>query len=277
MKSTNLVGGLWTASFGEIGASLKALQDQGVALEHLARLRSENEYAKRVAQFMLRGGIEGSVHHKLARAILGKNFWGVEEWSALYGLNFSKKQLREISEFPWGEDILNSTCPLCGKIVRECHFAHLGLEKFKGVPLTMMKLYELHPTTGQPRFYADDPWYKNENFATKTTLQFRWYLTHLEIIPNSTNKTYAEQIQMFTEEYEVPLAMEETLKNFLYYKKNGIYLNPTKWARCKDLGSVGRRVSLGEFGSDGLGVGFWVDDYRGGSVGLASSRKFPKL
>jgi hypothetical protein len=276
MKSTKLLSGLWTASFGEIGASLKALQDCGVTVEDLARLRSEPSYAKRVAEFMLRGGIEGSVHQKLVRAILGKNFFGVEEWSVLYGLNFSKKQFREISEFPWNEDILNSTCLLCGKIVRECHFGHLGLEKFKGVPLTMMKLYELHPRTGQPRFYLDDPWYKNEEFATKTTLQFRWYLTHLEIVPNSENKTYERQTQMLTEDYEVPSAIEETVKSFLYYKKNGIYLNPTRYARCRDLGSDGRRVYLGLFDSGGFHVCRWYDDEPDGHIGLASSRKFSK-
>lgn len=246
-------------------------------MEHLARLRAEPEYAKRVAEFMLRGGIEGSVHHKLAHAILGKNFFGVEEWSALFGLNFSNKQLREIGEFPWGEDILNSTCLLCGKIVKECHFAHLGLNKFRGEPLTMMKLYELHPRTDQPKFSSDDPWYKNEGFAAKTTLQFRWYLTHLEIIPNSTDKTFQQQTQMLTDDYEIPSAIEETLKSFLYYRKNGIFLNPRKWARCRDVDSYGCRVYLGYFDSLGFSV---CGGYVAGPhdhVGLASSRKFPKL
>src|SRR3989344_2649403 len=110
MKSTTQ-SGLWTASYGEIGASLKSLQDNGVTLDHLARLRSDANYAKRIAGFMLRGGIDGSVHHKLARALMGQNFFGVEEYATLYGVNFSKKQLREISGFPWGEDVLNSPCP----------------------------------------------------------------------------------------------------------------------------------------------------------------------
>ncbi|HBV32905.1 TPA: hypothetical protein DEB72_00005, partial [Patescibacteria group bacterium] len=65
MKSTN-PSGLWTAGYGEVGATLKSLEDNGVTIEHLARLRSDETYAKRVAEFMLRGGIEGSIHHKLA-------------------------------------------------------------------------------------------------------------------------------------------------------------------------------------------------------------------
>jgi hypothetical protein len=69
------------------------------------------------------------INQKRAREIMGKNFFGVEEWSILYDVKFSQKQLRQAAEFPWGEDILNSTCPFCGKVVKECHFAFLGLHR----------------------------------------------------------------------------------------------------------------------------------------------------
>ncbi|KKU11903.1 MAG: Dimethylglycine dehydrogenase [Candidatus Azambacteria bacterium GW2011_GWC2_45_7b] len=128
MKST-IQSGLWKVEFGELGATLKVLQDHGVTPDHLARLRAEPDYAKRVAEFMLRGGLDASIHQKLARAVMGKDFFGVEDWSALYGVNFSQKQLRQVAEFPWGEDILNSTCPLCGKVVKDCHFAFVGLDR----------------------------------------------------------------------------------------------------------------------------------------------------
>lgn len=42
--------GLWNATFGEIGATLKALQDQGLTLEDLALLRSNKDLAKKVAE-----------------------------------------------------------------------------------------------------------------------------------------------------------------------------------------------------------------------------------
>lgn len=277
-RSTNLGGGLWKAGFGEIGATLKALEDHGVTLEHMARLRAEPDFAKRVAEFMLRGGLEGSVHQKLARAILGKNnFFGVEEWSTLYGVNFTKKQLREIADFPWNEDVLNAPCPFHkGKSIRETHFAFLGLDCIKGRPLPILKWQELHPQSGQPRFYsyAPDCWYAKENFANKPTCGFRWYLMPLEIVPNSTDKSYQEQTAMLPKEYEVPLAIEEVTKLILYYRKNGIYLNPTNWGRCHDVTSGGRRVPVGYFDSDGLHVGYWWAAYRTYPFGLAASRKF---
>ena len=42
--------GLWNATFGEIGATLKVLQDQGLTLEDLALLRSNKDLAKKVAE-----------------------------------------------------------------------------------------------------------------------------------------------------------------------------------------------------------------------------------
>jgi len=278
MRSTSQQqDGLWTVQFGELGATLKALQDNGVTVEHLARLRAEPDYAKRVAEFMLQGGLVGSVHQKLARAILGKNFFGVKEWSSLYGVNFSNKQLREVAEFPWSEDILNAPCPFHkGKSVKETHFAFLGLDTFKGKPLTILKWQELHPASGQPKFYsyAPDSWYNKEKFSNEPTCGFRWYLMPLEILPKSTHKTYAEQIAMLSADYEVPLAIEEVTKVILYYRKNGAYLNPTRYGRCQDVTSGGHRVDVGHFGSGGLPVNCYWDGGRDYRIGLAASRKF---
>jgi len=66
-----------------------------------------------------------------------------------------------------------------------------------------------------------------ENFANELTCGFRWYLMPLEIVPNSTSKTYQEQLAMLPTDYKVSLAIEEVTKEILYYRKNGIFLNPT--------------------------------------------------
>lgn len=276
MKNTSQ-NGLWTASYGELGATLKALENYGVTKEHLARLRAEPNYAKHVAKFMLQGGLEGSVHQKLARTILGKNFFGVEEWSSLYGANFTKKQLRELAEFPWSEDILNAPCPFHkGKSIKETHFAFLGINFIKGNALTILKWQKIHPNSGQPKFYsyAPDNWYAKEKFGNELICGFRWYLMPLEILPNSTNKTYQEQLVMLPADYEMPLAIEEVTKVILYYRKNGIYLNSGKYGRCQDVTSGGGHVGVGDFGSDGLFVNYDWDDVRVYYIGIAASRKF---
>ena len=275
MKSTTQ-SGLWTVEFGELGATLKVLQDNGVTPDHLARLRAEPDYAKRVAEFMLRGGLDASIHQKLARAVMGKNFFGVEDWSALYGVNFTQKQLRQVAEFPWGEDILNSICPLCGKVVKDCHFAFVGLDRVNGKPLTILKLQEIHPATGQPKFYSYAPsaWYSEQKFAKETTMSFRWYLLHQNIVPKSESKTYDEQKAMLAVDYEVPSAVAEATKDLLVFKKTGNFVNSSRYARCEDVTSGGCRVVVGRFGGGGLIVGGCWGGGRSGFVGLAASRKF---
>lgn len=104
-----------------------------------------------------------------AREIMPANFWGVEEWIKFYGACFTRKQLRSITVFPWSDDILYSTCPLCGKIVRDCHFAFLGLDRLNREPLTILKLQDLHPANAQPssgEFYSLGAlFYQNKEFA----------------------------------------------------------------------------------------------------------------
>lgn len=281
MKGTTQSGlpvrqaGLWTVGFGELGATLKVLQDNGVTSDHLARLRAEPDYAKRVAEFMLRGGLDASIHQKLARAVMGKNFFGVEDWSALYEVNFTQKQLRQVAEFPWGEDILNSTCPLCAKQVKDCHFAFVGLDRVNGKPLTILKWQEFHTATGQPKFYsyATSVWYSEQKFAKERTCSFRWYLLHQNIVPKSESKTYDEQKAMLTADYEVPSAVAEATKDLLVFKKTSNFVNSSRYARCEDVTSDGDRVSVGYFDESGLVVNGYWDDVRDGSIGLAASRR----
>lgn len=263
--------------YSEITASLEVLNFHRVTSQHLARLRSDKDYARRVAEFMLRGGLDGSVHHKLARATMGQNFWGVEEWAMLYSARFSKKQLRGVSEFPWSEDVLNGPCPFNkGKAVRETHFAFLGLEKLNADPLTILKWQQLHPASGQPRFasYAPDSWYSQQTFASETA-KLRWYLVLASIVPNSTNTAWSDQLAMLPADYEVPTGIEEVSKNILAYRKTGVYLNPNVYARVNNTASGGRRVGVGGFGGGGLSIYFWGGDgYYG--LGVSASRKLPR-
>lgn len=280
MKSTTQ-SGLWKVEFGELGATLKVLQDHGVTPDHLARLRAEPDYAKRVAAFMLRGGLDASIHQKLARAVIGKNFFGVEDWSALYGVNFNQKQLRQVAEFPWSEDVLNSPCPFNkGKLVKDTHFAFLGLSRINGAPLTVVKWLELHPATGQPKFHFDtDPWHTGQPHTDVATMQLRWYLLLKDIVPDSTEKTPEEQSAMLPPEYEVPSTIAEVTKDILTFRKTGVHPNPSRWAACAERTVKTDKVSAGlvscvsSFGERGLDVDRW-SGYRLDCVGLGASRKF---
>ncbi|MDD5396111.1 MAG: hypothetical protein PHV78_02575 [Patescibacteria group bacterium] len=269
--------GLWTLEFGEIGSTLKALQDRGVTKVHWDRVRTDPDYARKVAEAFLSGEVESPISLELVRELMGnERFFGPDDWAALYGARFTKKQLREIARFPWNETVLNSPCPFVpGKTIRETHIAFLELDRINGTPLTIMKWQQLQPAPGQPRFYkySSEAWYSNQRFAVRTTGKLRWRLMPLEIVPNSEDKTFADQQSMLPTNYEVPPAVTEVTKAMLYFKKSGQYVNPTRYGRCSDLTSGGYRVYVGYFDANGLVVDDW-DGYRYDHIGLSAARKF---
>lgn len=285
MKSTTQKG-LWGVEYGELGATLKALQDHGVTLKHLARLRAEPDYAKRVADFMLRGGLANSTPLEnqwllidTARAIMGKNFWGTEEWTRFYGVRFAEEQPCKIAHFPWGKDILNSTCPLCGKVVKDCHFAFWGIDRLNGAPLNIGKFREWHRRATTQRGFSrctSDADYSTKKSATETTMGLRWHLLHRNIVPGSGNKTYDDQRAMLPVEYEVPSAVTEIAKNLFVSQKTGVWPNPKGYGRCKNMLPHGVRLIVGCGSDEGMLVDTSEDnDASLAYVGIAASRRLP--
>ena len=200
--------------------------------------------------------------------------FGVADWQKLHpNVVLTPKQIAEVAQFPWTDKTLNAPCPFNpGKMIRETHFAFVGLDH-----VTIAELQKLYPQSGQPRFYAymsDDAWYKNEKFASKVTLKPRWYLLLKDIVPNSENKTFEEQQAMLPEEYEVPSAVAEIAKNLFVFEKSGSHANPNRYARTADLDSARYRVRVGDCDAGGVYVDCRWGDRRDGYVGVSASRKF---
>ena len=122
-------------------------------------------------------------------------------------------------------------------------------------------------------FYAkSDPWYKSQQFAT-TKVKAGWYLVRKTPVPDSTSKTWEEQLSLLTEVDEVPRASVLAQAILIHYLETDERLFPGIYVRVSDVDSGGRRVVLGEFGQDGLVVNdLWVTD-RISSVGVSASRK----
>jgi hypothetical protein len=265
-----------------VSALEKAVVKQGGNPRDLFDLfRTDGEYAGRIAQAMMRKGLVGSIESRLARVVLGRNIFDDADWMSYYDAKFTKKQLRDAGKFPWGEDVLNGPCPFNkGKLVKDTHFAFLGLSAINGSPLTVAKWLELHPATGQPKFYFDtDPWHAGQPHTDVVTMQLRWYLMLKDIVPDSTSKTPEEQVAMLPPAYEVPSTIAEVTKDILVFRKTGVHPNPSRWAACTertvktDKVSAGYVLCVGCFDGYGLLVYYWLG-YRSDRVGLGASRKF---
>lgn len=208
---------------------------------------------------------------KSVSKVMGKNFWGFDDWLNFYDVNFTEKQLDSMANFPWNEGVLNSDCLLCNKIVKDCHFAFLGSDFINDEPLTIMKLQGLYPATGQPKFasYASNSWYSEEKFAREVTMSLKWHLLHQNIVSESEGKTFNDQKAMLAANYEVPPAITEVTKNMLVFLKTGNFVNSSRYARCGCVTLSGIRVFTGFFNSK---YGLYIDgDWFGGRCGIGVS------
>lgn len=71
----------------------------------------------------------------------------------------------------------------------------------------------------------------------------------------------------------MPTAIADVTKGILYFRKSGIYNNPTRWGWVLDVSSYDYRVFVGYVVRLGLDVDYYLVDDRYGCVGLAASRK----
>lgn len=236
MGTSQKVQGLWTMTVGQREASLRALENaiakeggDPVALFDL--FRTNPAFSTRVAQGMIRGGFEGPVSQRIAKILLGDNIFDPNDWKEFY----AAKGIRA-PKFPWGEDVLNSPCPLIeSKLIKETHFAFLGLPSLNGELLSIQKLMILHPPQQyperkDPQFYALSYWpewvYANEELISSAICEPRWYLMPMCPFVVAEGKSFNKQKSMLPVEYEVPHAVEDVLRRVLQWRKLGAYWGP---------------------------------------------------
>ncbi|MDA2936057.1 hypothetical protein MYX06_02470 [Patescibacteria group bacterium AH-259-L05] len=236
--------------------------------EDLAVLRTEPSCLEEVMQVIRKYRPLKGIDYMLARKIMGSsNFFGPELWIALYGEKFSKKQLREIADFPWDEEILNERCKLCGKAVKECHFAFLGLEKLRGHPLILDRWVIL-----QPQEFAL-AWTRP---VTESICEFRWYLVHKKTV-SAGLWGQKELDKVLPIMYEMPRAIVEVTKHILYHRKNNAYLDSGMYAYCDDRTSDFSQIYVGSSRS-GIIINYVheTDPFPPDcGIGIAASLKYP--
>lgn len=94
--STRQTSGPWTMTKGEFEESVASLEraiarQGGNPCAVFDQLRTDDGFADRIAQAMLRDEFDGSIETRLARVLLGSNIFDVADWTALYNAKFTKK------------------------------------------------------------------------------------------------------------------------------------------------------------------------------------------
>ncbi|MDP3784904.1 MAG: hypothetical protein Q8R12_02405 [bacterium] len=173
-----------------------------------------------------------------AKKIFGKNFIGPEELAktGIVRINF---------KIPMALFSIETM-----KKFSRSHILILGMPKDKTArPLTLNRLrdiFGLDPAVFEPCFYNQD-WYLKEDFASKKTLDFKWYLIGKGPRPSSRAKAPGEIEKKFKRGEKFPSTILAAFTFFSYWfiTKEILWKHDFIW--CEDKDANGDRIYVGRY------------------------------
>lgn len=221
-------------------------------------ISKSNALAKEVVAFLQKRMIifELTKSQKSAQAIMGGNFFGVEEAMLHFGVNPTPEQLATLAEVPFSPEVLN-----------ECKDSYILKAYFS------KSIFEIWKKFGN--LFCQNIGSIEEKFIREYS-NTRWWLIRKTAVEESFSKDWEEQIKLISDSEEVPPAevVVDTAVGFFNVTGERIFEN--EYVRTSTI-SDGHHVIVGCFVSGGLFLNDWDDGYRDGYIGLASSRKFRPL
>jgi len=104
----------------------------------------------------------------------------------------------------------------------------------------------------QPAFF-DHPWYEDEAFMTQPC-PAGWHFIGMDVVPDSIGQPWNYSYRLKDAGLELPSAVEVILMLFLHYAGTHEQLMLRKHTWCSDTASLGRQVTVGAFGRNGVFV-----------------------
>lgn len=205
------------------------------------------------------GGFAPTPSQKLAREIMGKNIFGIEEAIEYFDINPLKQQLTALAEVPFAEREL---CEARDTHVLVAVFRLSILDIRGNVERKFEKLF---------RSYGDY-WYNNGSFA-KGCGSVHWALVRKTPVSSFMSKTWGEQQALLSEEEETPSVRVMVYTIIGHYLATGERLFEKVYVRTSCVSSGDFHVCVGRFDSDGLDVSFWWNAVRDSDLGVAFSWK----
>lgn len=187
-----------------------------------------------------------------ARAIMGKNFFGIEEAKKYFNIVPTEEQLFTLSKIPFSDATL-----------RKCRDTHLLVSVF---PLSLSDIREKK----RELFYRFR-WYITEDFA-KEKGDAQWQLIRKTPVPGSLNVPMSDQLILMRDDEDVPSARVMVYAIIGYFLSTGERLFEQTNVRCSDIDSTDFRVYVGLFDSRGLNIYHNWDGYCRPHIGIASAQ-----
>lgn len=131
--------------------------------------------------------------------------------------------------------------------------------------LNILKLREICGTNPakQPSFF-DHPWYLDEAFARQDCGP-GWHALTMDVLPESISKPIN-----YSSSLVLPSAVEVVLMLFLHYVGTGEQLLLKKHSWTRDQATLGRWVTIGAFGRNGVFVSGHPGDYASRGLGICA-------
>jgi hypothetical protein len=128
--------------------------------------------------------------------------------------------------------------------------------------LKLRKIVGTNPAQ-QPSFF-DHPWYLEEPFG-RLDCEPGWHALRMDVLPDSISKPIN-----YLSSLKLPSAIEVVLMLFLHYVGTGEQLLLKKHTWTRDEASLGRFVTVGAFGRNGLFISAHPGDYTSRGLGICA-------
>jgi hypothetical protein len=118
----------------------------------------------------------------------------------------------------------------------------------------------------QPAFF-DHPWYLDEAFAKADCLR-GWHFLYSEVLQDTISQPAQYGQSLLSRRLMLPSAIEVILMLFLNYAGNREQLLQKKHTWCSDQASLGRWVTVGAFGRNGLFISGHPPEFASRGLGI---------
>jgi hypothetical protein len=133
------------------------------------------------------------------------------------------------------------------------------------VGLNILKLREIVGTNPakQPAFF-DHPWYLEEPFGRRDCAP-GWHALYMDVLPDSISRP-----RNYSSSLKLPSAIEVILMLFLHFVGTGEQLLLKKHTWTNDEATLGRFVTVGAFGRNGVFISGHPADYTSRGLGICT-------
>ncbi|MCG2701253.1 hypothetical protein L6267_03745 [Candidatus Parcubacteria bacterium] len=216
---------------GRASECMRRLMEAGLNFDDFQLPITNKVARKRIVKAWKSAIYESTKSQKIARAIMGGNYFGIEENMIHFKIKPTKKQLNTLSEVRYSADILEA-----------CKDTHLLIATF---PMSISDIYSrVDKNTLDVLCNINDVSNEQGYKVIREKCTIRWNLIKKEFVSGSFRKREEDQLELLSEDEKVPrsnLVVYVVIGNYLETKK---CLFEYKAGNCSDEDDGGNRMRV---------------------------------